>query len=272
MSRTLYYGIVNRHNVLQDFTSQWHLHTQRSIETLGNVTNGKNYEVIEDYYRANRYDIVTSYIRSFDASQKVPITNPSDINNPIGKRLVVLLDRYISIVIALVTRSVRKKVSPEDWSALLLRLRLVSDPMFVTRYDPLTDALENGRQIVGLLANVYKWRSSFFKSSQVPLDIATYNQNHVDAFNRYLESDPSIRVAIPSVVASLQATNVPVTGGAVDLWNHHLASLLLTLKGTAPSVLGSIMIANLFAASVLIRASSGQVHAFPSWRSIGIPS
>jgi hypothetical protein len=278
-----YYGIVNRHNILQDFTAQWHLHTRWGMETLQRMLRTpREYNGMEDYYRTNRYDIVTSYIRSFDRTQKVPICSPAEINNPIGRRLVVLLDQYVSIVIALMARQLvrRGTLSEEEWPQLLLRLGLVTDLMFASNYDPMTDALENGKQVVGLLANVHHWRAPFFKSARIPMDIATYNQANVDLFDRYLASDQNIAATRASVVSTLQATGLPSEGHARDLWNHHLASLLLSINreitvatnAPAPTALGSMLVANLFACSVHIKAASGKIHAFPDWQSIGVPA
>ena len=278
-----FYGIVNRYNVLQDFTAQWHLHSRWGLETLQRMLRSpRDFTAVEDYYRTNRYDIVSSYIRSIDKRQKVPITTPVDIVNPIGQRLVVLLDQYISIIIALMGQQLirRKDLEPEEWAPLLLRLGLVSDLMFAANYDPLNDALENGKQVVGLLANVHRWRAPLFKSSLIPLDIATYNQANVDYFSRWLSSDKVIATTHPSVVTTLQEVGMESQGYARDLWNHHLASLLLSINreistninAPFPTILGSTLVANLFAGSVHVKASSGCVHAFPDYQSIGVPN
>jgi len=268
-----FYGIVNRHNILQDFTAQWHLHTHWGIETLQRMLRSPlEYKEVEDYYRTNRYDIVSSYIRSIDKTQVVPLHSPTDINNVIGRRLLVLLDHYISIVIALMAQQLIRKgtLATEEWPQLLLRLGLVSDLMFVAKYDPMPDALENGKQIVGLLANVHAWRAPFFKSSHIPMDIATYNQSTVDQFDRWLASDQNIVSTRPSVVSTLQAVGIPSLGYTRDLWNHHLASLIREIT-TGSTALSSMLVANLFAGSVHIKSSSGKIHAFPDWASIGVP-
>lgn len=232
-----FYGIVTRRNILQDFTTQWIMHTHWTVETvertmraLSGFTGQDDYVATDAYYRRARFDIATSYIRAWDKNQPVPLNEPSQITNVVGRQLVVLLDQHISIATAIAGANLAAAglVPADAIPPLLVALGLVPNVAAAATYDPVADVLLNGKNIVGLLANVYKHMTNLFafNKSKLPSDILIYNGKNVAAFSDFLQRDPYFQDQRAMTVSELQAAGLPLQDWATDAWSHHLASVV----------------------------------------------
>lgn len=162
--------------------SRFIAHTTRDLAKYDGFTDRAS---IEDFFRTNRFDIGHHYNRSLSSEEPTSIDSSNQLLGAAGKRLVVLLDQYVSLLTATIVKAIedkdlytRQELRDKVPHKTLVNLNLICKVAEYKEYDPLPVLLANGQAIVSVLANVYS-----NQNRKTTLDPALFDREAFDFFN-----------------------------------------------------------------------------------------
>ena len=234
-------GIYNKHNIYADFSSTWEGHTsltamfdQHRTRSLAGIPGYDDIKSVNDFYRTNRYDLASHWVRSFDASQVLPLPSVASMTNVAGRRLVVLMDQHISQSGAILAQGLNNAGIISNNLALTFfnTLKLIPNASYnqFKAYDAITDIVTNGVQVISLYANVAHAIANGVAPMDVE-DIVSFNQVAYDQYNQRIADSKLFKDTRAMNLDILASAGVPSSVHfAQDAWNAHLVEVAILIS------------------------------------------